>query len=392
MKLGYAVILGFVGFVTSFGAHIVAVNLPVYAKQVGVGVEMIGLLIAVYDLAEIVAKPTFGAIADRAGMKRTMLLGILVFIASSLAYLWSRPQLLLLIRFLQGVGAAALSSVSLALIAIYYKETRGRAYGIYNTIKGAGYVVSPLVGGALLVRKSFGHLFIASAAVGVVAFLASLFLPDVKENARPFEDEEELSLQSLLSVFRTPILWRWYLIIVVNMFFVSILFGFVPVYLYSLGYKPEIAGVFLSGLALSYLLVQPFAGWLADKYKARTTVLWGIAVSALTLALIPFCQGRAARIHFRRRWTRNRDGLDEQRYRSVFAGQGRKSRRNDGSCGIVQGVWGHGGPRSDRDCVPSVWADPWLYCLCCARSTVFRFVGVPKGIKPFNETSGCDDT
>lgn len=292
MKLLYAAILGFVGFVTSFGAHIVAVNLPVYAKQVGVGVAMIGLLIAVYDLAEIVAKPTFGAIADKAGMKRTMLLGILVFIASSFAYLWSRPQLLLLIRFLQGVGAAALSSVSLALVAVYYKETRGRAYGIYNTIKGAGYVVSPLVGGALILRKNFSYLFIASAAVGVVAFLASLFLPNVKEKARPFEEDDgELSLQSVLSVLRTPILWRWYLIIVVNMFFVSILFGFVPVYLYSLGYKSEIAGVFLSVLALSYLLVQPLAGWLADKYKARTTVLWGISVSALTVALLPFAKG-----------------------------------------------------------------------------------------------------
>jgi len=86
MRLIYAAILGFVGFVTSFGGHIVAVNLPVYAKQVGVGIAMIGLLIAVYDLAEIVGKPTFGAIADRAGMKKTMLLGIAVFVASSLAY------------------------------------------------------------------------------------------------------------------------------------------------------------------------------------------------------------------------------------------------------------------------------------------------------------------
>jgi MFS family permease len=291
MRLIYAAILGFVGFVTSFGAHIVAVNLPVYAKQVGVGVAMIGLLIAVYDLAEIVAKPTFGLIADRAGMKKTMLLGIVVFIASSLAYLWSRPQLLLLIRFLQGVGAAALSSVSLALVGIYYKETRGRAYGIYNTIKGAGYVVSPLIGGALVLRKNFGYLFIASAAVGIVAFLASLFLPDVKEKPRPFEEEDELSLKSVFSVLRAPILWRWYLVIVVNMFFVSILFGFVPVYLYSLGYKPEVAGVFLSVLALSYLLVQPLAGWLADKYEARTTVLAGIAVSALAVLLIPFTKG-----------------------------------------------------------------------------------------------------
>jgi MFS family permease len=62
-------ILGFVGFVTSFGAHIATVNLPIYAEQVGVGVSVIGVLIAAYDVAEIVAKPMFGALADRRSMK-----------------------------------------------------------------------------------------------------------------------------------------------------------------------------------------------------------------------------------------------------------------------------------------------------------------------------------
>ena len=143
----------------------------------------------------------------------------------------------------------------------------------------------------VVVRKNFGYLFIASATVGVMAFLASLFLPDVKEKTRPFEEVEELSFRSVLSVLRAPILWRWFLVIVVNMFFVSILFGFVPVYLYSLGYKPEVAGVFLSVLALSYLLVQPLAGWLADKYEARTIVLWGIVMSVLAVLLIPFTKG-----------------------------------------------------------------------------------------------------
>ncbi len=61
------VILGLVGFVTSFGAHAVAVNLPTYAGQVGVGAFAIGLLIAVYDFAEVIAKPLFGYLADKRG-------------------------------------------------------------------------------------------------------------------------------------------------------------------------------------------------------------------------------------------------------------------------------------------------------------------------------------
>ncbi len=45
------VVLGIVAFVTSFGAHVVAVNLPAHAATVGAGTAMIGALIAAYDAA-----------------------------------------------------------------------------------------------------------------------------------------------------------------------------------------------------------------------------------------------------------------------------------------------------------------------------------------------------
>ncbi len=111
MRIRWALVLGFVGFITSFGAHIVAVNLPVYAEQVGIGTAMIGLLITAYDRAEIVAKPGFGALADRRGMKQTMLAGIVFFTLASFLYLFMNPRLLLLVRFLQGIGAAGFSAV-----------------------------------------------------------------------------------------------------------------------------------------------------------------------------------------------------------------------------------------------------------------------------------------
>ena len=56
----YLAILALSGFVTSFGAHIVATNLPSYAATVGAGAFMIGLLIATYDCAELFAKPLDG--------------------------------------------------------------------------------------------------------------------------------------------------------------------------------------------------------------------------------------------------------------------------------------------------------------------------------------------
>ncbi len=111
------VILCLVGFVTSFGAHSLSVNLPTYAKEVGVGTFTIGLLIAVYDFAEVTAKQIFGYLADRKGQVKTLWAGLGLFSVSSILFPIIDPRLLLAIRFLQGLGAAAFSVISIALVA-----------------------------------------------------------------------------------------------------------------------------------------------------------------------------------------------------------------------------------------------------------------------------------
>jgi MFS family permease len=250
---------------------------------------VIGLLIAAYDLAEIIAKPLFGALADRRGMKQTMLAGIGLFVIASLAFLWVDQRLLLLIRFLQGVGAAALSAVSLALVGAYAVQARGRAYGVYNAIKGSGYVISPIIGGAIVWQSDFAMIFPAAAAVGVIAFVLSLLLPHPQLQVQDaFDDDDQFSLSGIIHVFRQPSLWPWYVVTVVNMFFVGILFGFLPVRVHDLGYEPWLSGLLLSAVAASYLLIQPLAGILADRFRPAVTICVGLGISGVSIILMPF--------------------------------------------------------------------------------------------------------
>lgn len=282
-------ILGLVGFVTSFGAHSVAVNLPTYARQVGVGAFAIGALLAVYDLAEVIAKPLFGYLADKRGQVMTLWAGLGVFSLASLAFLAVDPRWLMLIRLLQGLGAAAFSVVSVALVAAYFPDARGQSLGIYNALKGAGYVVAPALGGFIVARTSFAGLFVVSAIVGIVVLALSLVL---REPAKPaILEDDDFDLREFLAPLSDPRLLPWYAVIVVNMFFVGILFGFVPVYLNSIGYDPFRAGVILSAGTLAYLLVQPAAGWLADRFSARATIIAGLLASSVSIALLTFTQG-----------------------------------------------------------------------------------------------------
>lgn len=256
------------------------------------GAMMIGVLIAVYDFAELFAKPIAGWIADRSGRKRTLLIGQAVFILGSLLFLIVSPRLLILVRFIQGLGAAALSTVSITLVAQYFPSGRGKAFGIYNAIKGAGYVIAPVLGGVLAHRYGFWMIFAVSGGVGVAAMLLSLALPpDRHQGGSLEEDDADLPLREFFRIFRDPRLVPVYAVIVINMFLVGILFGFLPVYLHGLGYTPAASGIVISMATLSYLLVQPLAGYLADRTNVRIMVLAGLALAALAILAVTFTSG-----------------------------------------------------------------------------------------------------
>ncbi len=71
------------------------------------------------------------------------------------------------------------------------------------------------------------------------------------------------------------------------MFMVGVLFGFFPVYLHAIGYSTGTAGLIVSATTASHLLVEPFAGWLADRVDPGLTVIVGLAVAAgTTLAIL----------------------------------------------------------------------------------------------------------
>ena len=64
------------GFVTAFGAHSIAAGMGAHSGDIGLSLLNLGILLAVYDLAEVVLKPVFGALSDRIGTKPVVVAGL----------------------------------------------------------------------------------------------------------------------------------------------------------------------------------------------------------------------------------------------------------------------------------------------------------------------------
>ena len=129
--------------------------------------------------------------------------------------------------------------------------------------------------------------------MGVVALLLSGLLPRDRSKSDELEDDDDDTFKQFFLIFKEPRLLPVYAVIVINMFLVGILFGFLPVYLHSIGYTPPQSGTTVSVATASYLAVQPFAGHLADKVQIRTTVLIGLLMAALAIGAVTFTSGAA---------------------------------------------------------------------------------------------------
>ena len=291
-RLFLLVVLSLAGFVTSFGAYIVAANLPAYSRETGAGLMAIGVLIAIYDFAEIIFKPLAGLLSKKLGEWAVLRLGLMFFFLASGLYLVLDPAWLFLVRWLQGAGAAFFSVMSMTLLVRHFMDRKGMALGLYGGFKSSGYVVAPTIGGLFVYYHGFQSVFVLCVGVGLlVLILTYLLRPSAYAASTPGAQKRKKqspAFKDLLSSIKNRETLPIFLIIFFNMIFMGAFFGFIPVLLMSKGLDPAKAGIVLGVNAVIFLSVQPVFGRLSDTIGRKKLITTGLILSTLSLCLLPF--------------------------------------------------------------------------------------------------------
>ncbi len=165
-----------ISIIAVLGLTTITPAFPRIAEVFGIGKEQVGYLMAVFTLPGIVLTPLAGVLADRYGRKRVLVPSLLLFGAMGFACSFVRDfQLLLLFRFLEGVGAASLGALNVTLIGdLFEGKDRIAVMGYNAAVLSIGTAGFPLIGGALAGVEWYYAFYLPLAAIPVG--VAVLFL------------------------------------------------------------------------------------------------------------------------------------------------------------------------------------------------------------------------
>ena len=157
---------------------ILNVALPTLQQELSASASELQWMVDSYVLVFAGLLLTMGAVGDRFGRARALVVGLVVFGAAS-AYAASTDTAAQLItaRAIMGIGGALVMPATLSIITdVFPREERGRAIGIWAGVAGLGIGIGPVVGGALLENFWWGSVFLINIPIVIGALVLGYFL------------------------------------------------------------------------------------------------------------------------------------------------------------------------------------------------------------------------
>jgi len=266
-----------------FGLFIVLPVLSIYALEMeGATPFLAGLVVGGYALTQAGFQVPFGLMSDKIGRKKTLLFGLLIFIAGSVtAAMSDNIYMLLAGRFLQGAGAIG-SVVSAMISDLVKEEERAHAMAIMGgTIAlsfAAAMIVAPIVGGHWGIDKLFWLTAILSVMAIGILFTA---VPQPPKIVHSYAEEEP----KMLNVFKDKSLTRMYITFLFHSSIMTMAFFIIPLVMTQslseggFGWeKAELWKVYLPAMVFGLIAMGPAAVF-GEKYgKGREVFMISVTV------------------------------------------------------------------------------------------------------------------
>lgn len=294
-------LLWFGWFLSMLDRMVMNISLPFIGQDLGIDKMMQGTIISAFFLGYALLQVPGGWLADKYGPRKLLAVTVIMWsIFTGLTGLMTVLPILLIVRFLFGVGEGAFPAASWKTISLYFPaHERGRATAIQSSVNTLGPALAILGAASVIEWLGWRSVFLLLSVPGIVlGYLLYYFCHNHPQNSPAIDASEWQILSakqsqngstktySFRSILRMPLLWQ--LALVWFLFDIAFwgLTTWMPSYLMDVRHLSlEKTGVWAAIPFLFGAIGTLFGGYLADTYRRYLVRFYGVMtlLSALFL-------------------------------------------------------------------------------------------------------------
>jgi len=260
---------------------------PKVVKELNISAKDVGLLISIFSFPGILLTPFLGVIADRWGRKKIIIPSLMLFgIAGGLCFFVRDFKILLILRLIQGIGAAPLGALTVTIIGdLYSRKELIAAMGYNSSVRSIGSASYPAIGGALAMM-GWHYPFILPVIAIPIGFLVLLHL-------KTPEPENELHIREHLNIVWKKLRNRQVIgLLVIGIIIFIMLFGsYMTCFPLLLGNSFAASTLIIGFIMASASLIAAFTssqlGKIIKLFSRKTILKMSFILYALALLIIP---------------------------------------------------------------------------------------------------------
>lgn len=260
-------------------------SLPELRQVFHLSTFMVQLTLSVNLVAYCVACLFAGTLGDRFNRRHVILGGLLIFTIGSLLCVFAQYFWMLLIgRFLQGIGIASPAVLAFAIIADEYPiEKQITLLGMMNGIATISMAFAPTVGSYINLYFDWRGNFVALLLLGAICFIASYFaLPNRQEDT-----SVSLSLRAYIGLLQSKIFLIFTGAIVFFVVPYWLFTGIAPIlYMENLGVSLKDFGYYQGVMAVVFASLSLLNGKMLAWFGQRHCLLASVGICAVSAILL----------------------------------------------------------------------------------------------------------
>jgi MFS family permease len=271
----------FAQFTASFVFYILIPTLPIYLSRSGSAEVETGVLIGIFFFSSLILRPFVGKGLLRIPEKTFLMAGALLYVFSSVTYLFAPPFWpFLIVRVLHGIGFAFIHTSAFTLVVNISSEAhRGQTLGYFSLAMTLSSALAPSIGVFLINRFSFSLLFLVCLGLS----LCSLFIMS-QLGRRQIVPSQDSSIKSGFFLDRKAIPSS--IINSLTLFMWGALAAFFPLYAINQGMTNP--GLFFTTIAITLLLARVLGGRTLDLYRKERIILLCLITCIISMAILAF--------------------------------------------------------------------------------------------------------